>query len=32
MGWAAATAFVLVAVVMIVTVAQMRLLRTQWEY
>jgi ABC-type sugar transport system permease subunit len=32
MGWAAATAFVLVAVVMIVTVVQMRLLRTQWEY
>jgi len=32
MGWAAAAAFVLVAVVMIVTVAQMRLLRTQWEY
>jgi len=32
MGWAAATAFILVAVVMIVTVAQMRLLRTQWEY
>jgi ABC-type sugar transport system permease subunit len=32
MGWAAATAFILVVVVMIVTVAQMRLLRTQWEY
>ncbi len=32
MGWAAATAFVLVILVMIVTVAQMRLLRTQWEY
>jgi multiple sugar transport system permease protein len=32
MGWAAAESFVLFLVVMIVTVIQMRLLRTDWEY
>jgi ABC-type sugar transport system permease subunit len=32
MGWAAAVSFVLFAVVMIVTVVQMRVLRTEWEY
>jgi len=32
MGWAAAVSFVLVVIVMIVTIAQMRLLRTRWEY
>jgi len=32
MGWAAAEAFVLFLVVMIVTVIQMRVLRTRWEY
>jgi multiple sugar transport system permease protein len=32
MGWASAIAFVLVVIVMIVTIAQMRLLRTEWEY
>jgi len=32
MGWAAAVSFVLVIVVMIVTLVQMRLLRTEWEY
>jgi multiple sugar transport system permease protein len=32
MGWAAAISFVLVIIVMVVTVAQMRLLRTEWEY
>jgi multiple sugar transport system permease protein len=32
MGWAAAESFVLFLVVMIVTVLQMRLLRTDWEY
>ena len=32
MGWAAAVSFVLLLVVVIVTVAQMRLLRTEWEY
>jgi ABC-type sugar transport system permease subunit len=32
MGWAAAASFVLLLVVVIVTVAQMRLLRTEWEY
>jgi multiple sugar transport system permease protein len=32
MGWAAATAFVLVLIVMIVTIVQMRVLRTEWEY
>jgi multiple sugar transport system permease protein len=32
MGWAAAVAFVLVLVVMIVTIVQMRVLRTEWEY
>jgi ABC-type sugar transport system permease subunit len=32
MGWAAAISFVLVIIVMIVTVVQMRLLRTEWEY
>ncbi len=32
MGWAAAISFVLVLIVMIVTVVQMRVLRTEWEY
>jgi ABC-type sugar transport system permease subunit len=32
MGWAAAEAFVLFIVVMTVTIMQMRLLRTDWEY
>ncbi len=32
MGWAAAISFVLFAIVMTVTVVQMRLLRTEWEY
>jgi ABC-type sugar transport system permease subunit len=32
MGWAAAVSFVLFLVVMIVTVVQMRVLRTDWEY
>ena len=32
MGWASAIAFVLVVIVMIVTLVQMRLLRTEWEY
>jgi multiple sugar transport system permease protein len=32
MGWAAAVSLVLLAVVMVITLAQMRLLRTQWEY
>ncbi|HIE37741.1 MAG TPA: sugar ABC transporter permease [Anaerolineales bacterium] len=32
MGWAAAVSFVLVVIVMIVTLVQMRLLRTEWEY
>jgi multiple sugar transport system permease protein/raffinose/stachyose/melibiose transport system permease protein len=32
MGWAAAAAFVLVLIVMIVTIVQMRVLRTEWEY
>jgi multiple sugar transport system permease protein len=32
MGWAAAGSFVLVVIVMIVTLVQMRLLRTEWEY
>ncbi len=32
MGWAAAISFVLFLVVMTVTVVQMRLLRTDWEY
>ncbi len=32
MGWAAAIGFVLAVLVMGVTVAQMRLLRTEWEY
>jgi multiple sugar transport system permease protein len=32
MGWAAAVSFVLLLVVVIVTVVQMRLLRTEWEY
>jgi multiple sugar transport system permease protein len=32
MGWAAAISFVLFLVVMIVTVIQMRVLRTDWEY
>jgi multiple sugar transport system permease protein len=32
MGWAAAISFVLVFVVMIVTIIQMRVLRTEWEY
>lgn len=32
MGWAAAVGFVLLLVVAIVTVIQMRLLRTDWEY
>ena len=32
MGWAAAESFVLFLIVMLVTVIQMRLLRTDWEY
>jgi ABC-type sugar transport system permease subunit len=32
MGWAAAESFVLFLIVMVVTVIQMRLLRTDWEY
>lgn len=32
MGWAAAVGFVLAVLVMVVTVVQMRLLRTEWEY
>jgi multiple sugar transport system permease protein len=32
MGWAAACAFVLLVVVGIVTLVQMRVLRTEWEY
>jgi ABC-type sugar transport system permease subunit len=32
MGWAAAESFVLFIIVMTVTVIQMRLLRTEWEY
>jgi multiple sugar transport system permease protein/raffinose/stachyose/melibiose transport system permease protein len=32
MGWAAAVSFVLFLIVMIVTVIQMRVLRTDWEY
>ncbi len=32
MGWAAAVGFVLATLVMGITVAQMRLLRTEWEY
>jgi ABC-type sugar transport system permease subunit len=32
MGWAAAVSFVLVLIVMAVTLIQMRLLRTEWEY
>ena len=32
MGWSAAVGFVLAVLVMGVTVAQMRLLRTEWEY
>ncbi len=32
MGWAAAVSFVLVFIVMTITIAQMRLLRTEWEY
>jgi len=32
MGWAAASSFVLLLVVVVVTIAQMRLLRTEWEY
>jgi len=32
MGWAAAVSLVLVAIVMIVTIIQMRVLRTEWEY
>jgi ABC-type sugar transport system permease subunit len=32
MGWAAAESFVLFLIVMIVTVVQMRVLRTSWEY
>jgi len=32
MGWAAAVSFVLVIIVMIVTLVQMRVLRTEWEY
>jgi multiple sugar transport system permease protein len=32
MGWAAAVSLVLLLVVMVITLAQMRLLRTQWEY
>jgi ABC-type sugar transport system permease subunit len=32
LGWAAAESFVLFVIVMIVTIVQMRLLRTDWEY
>lgn len=32
MGWGAAVGFVLAALVMIVTLVQMRVLRTEWEY
>ncbi len=32
MGWAAASSFILTIVVMVVTLLQMRLLRTEWEY
>jgi multiple sugar transport system permease protein len=32
MGWAAAISFVLVVIVMAITVIQMRVLRTEWEY
>jgi ABC-type sugar transport system permease subunit len=32
MGWAAAVSFVLFLIVMVVTVVQMRVLRTDWEY
>lgn len=32
MGWAASVSFVLVGIVMAVTLVQMRLLRTEWEY
>lgn len=32
MGWAAAVSLVLVVIVMLVTLVQMRLLRTEWEY
>jgi multiple sugar transport system permease protein len=32
MGWAAAIGLVLTAIVMLITVIQMRLLRTEWEY
>jgi multiple sugar transport system permease protein len=32
MGWAAAESFVLFVIVMVVTVIQMRVLRTDWEY
>ena len=32
MGWAAASSFILTVVVMLVTLVQMRLLRTEWEY
>jgi multiple sugar transport system permease protein len=32
MGWAAAVAFILFLIVMTVTVVQMRVLRTDWEY
>ena len=32
MGWAAAVSFILLLIVMIVTVVQMRVLRTDWEY
>jgi ABC-type sugar transport system permease subunit len=32
MGWAAAESFVLFLIVMSVTIFQMRVLRTNWEY
>jgi multiple sugar transport system permease protein/raffinose/stachyose/melibiose transport system permease protein len=32
MGWAAAVSLVLLLVVLVVTLVQMRLLRTRWEY
>jgi ABC-type sugar transport system permease subunit len=32
MGWAAAVSFVLAIIVMLITIVQMRLLRTEWEY
>jgi len=32
MGWAAAVSMVLFLIVMMVTVVEMRLLRTEWEY